>query len=167
VADIPCGRLPDNFLVRSDPAVSTSGGPGASRQDERLPSTAELSRTVLAVDDEASIRMWLMRSLNEFGYDVLEAADRATARAMLQRSRVDAMILDIRLARGSGLEVLHYVRTREELAALPVIILTGVSQLTPEEEAFIERHQAHLFYKPEGIESIAEKLDQLLRGANE
>jgi len=111
--------------------------------------------------------MWLTRSLNEFGYDVLEAADRATAHAMLQRSRVDAVILDIRLARGSGLEVLHYLRTHEDLAGLPVIILTGVSHLTPEEEAFIERHHAHLFYKPEGIESIAEKLDQLLRGVNE
>jgi DNA-binding response OmpR family regulator len=111
--------------------------------------------------------MWLTRSLNEFGYDVLEAADRATAHAMLQRSKVDALILDIRLARGSGLEVLHYVRTQDDLAGLPVIILTGVSHLTPEETAFIERHQAHLFYKPEGIESIAEKLDQLLRGATE
>ena len=134
---------------------------------EPLPPTAELSRTVLAVDDEESIRLWLTRSLNEFGYDVLEAADRATAHAMLQRSKVDAVILDIRLARGSGLEVLHYVRTQDDLAALPVIILTGVSHLSPEEEAFIEQHQAHLFYKPEAIESIAEKLDQLLRGVPE
>jgi DNA-binding response OmpR family regulator len=83
---------------------------------------------------------------------------------MLQRSKVDAVILDIRLARGSGLDVLQYVRAQDDLAGLPVIILTGVSHLTPEEEAFIERHQAHLFYKPEGIESIAEKLDQLLGG---
>jgi DNA-binding NtrC family response regulator len=143
--------------------VTLFAGPRTSRQNPRLPSTAEL-RTVLAVDDEESIRKWLARSLNEFGYDVLEAADRATAHAMLQRSKVDAVILDIRLARGSGLDVLQYVRAQDDLAGLPVIILTGVSHLTPEEEAFIERHQAHLFYKPEGIESIAEKLDQLLGG---
>ena len=147
--------------------MSASAGPRPSRRVERLPITAELGRTVLAVDDEESIRKWLSRSLGEFGYDVLEAADRATAHAMLQRSKVDALILDIRLARGSGLDVLQYVRTQHDLAGLPVIILTGVSHLTPEEEDFIHRHQAHVFYKPEGSDSIAEKLDQLLGGLSE
>jgi CheY-like chemotaxis protein len=147
--------------------MSASAGPRPSRQAQPFHPTAELGRTILAVDDEESIRRWLARSLGEFGYDVLEAPDRATAHAMLQRSKVDALILDIRLARGSGLDVLQYVRAQRDLAGLPVIILTGVSHLTPEEEDFIHRHQAHIFYKPEGIDSIAEKLDQLLGGLSE
>ncbi len=146
--------------------MTPSAGLGPSPRERRLPVTAELGRTVLTVDDEESIRLWLSRSLGEFGYDVLEAADRASAHVMLQRAKVDALILDIRLARGSGLDVLKYVRAQHHLAQLPVIILTGVSHLTAEEEDFIRRHHAHILYKPEGIDSIAEKLDQLLGGAS-
>ena len=131
--------------------------------EPRLTATAELGRTVLAVDDEESILVWLARSLGDFGYEVIKAPDRASAHAMLQCAKIDALILDLRLARGSGLEVLEFVRAQRDLAGLPVIILTGVSHLTPEEEHAIRRHQAHVLYKPEGIDSIAETLERLLR----
>jgi DNA-binding response OmpR family regulator len=127
------------------------------------PPTAELSRTVLAVDDEPSILEWLSRSLDEFGFDVIKAGDPSAAHNVLQTSKVDAVILDVRLVRGSGLDILESLRMQEPLASLPVIILTGVAQLTPSEEELIRRHQAYVFYKPEGIAPIAEKLDELLR----
>ena len=114
------------------------------------------------VDDEESIRTWLARSLEEFECDVLKAPDGATAHAILQSARVDALILDVRLARESGLDVLECVRAQERLAELPVIVLTG-SDLSLKEQDLIRRHRAHLFYKPQGIESIAEALDRMLR----
>jgi DNA-binding NtrC family response regulator len=129
--------------------------------DQDMPVTVELSRTVLVVDDEESIRTWLARSLDEFGCEVLKAPDTATARAILQSSKVNALILDVRLARESGLDVLEYVRGQERLAELPVIVLTG-SDLSSKEQDLIRRHRAHLFYKPQGIESIADALDRLL-----
>ena len=74
---------------------------------------------------------------------------------------MDAVILDVRLPQGSGLDVLASIRQHPKLMHLPVLVLTGVS-LTDEEEDRIRRHRAYVFYKPEGIEAITEKLDRLL-----
>ena len=128
------------------------------------PATSPRARyAVLAVDDEASILEWLARSLERFGYDVRKAPDLAAAQAILQSSRVDALIVDVRLAGGSGLDVLEYVRSQEAIAATPVIVLTGLTRLDPDEEDLIRRHQGFVFYKLEGIAPIVAKLDQLLR----
>jgi len=148
-------------LRQADTDRPSAEEPSAFR-DGQPPSTVELGRTVLVVDDEESIRTWLARSLDEFGCEVLKAPDTATAHAILQGFTVNALILDVRLARGSGLDVLEYVRAQERFAGLPVIVLTG-SDLTAKEQDLIRRHRAHLFYKPQGIESIAETLDRLLR----
>ena len=61
---------------------------------------------------------------------------------------------------GSGFDVLQRLREQPELQAIPAIILTG-SVLTEDEELMVARHRAHLFYKPEGFDSLVEFLEQL------
>ena len=82
---------------------------------------------------------------------------------MLRCSQVDAIILDVRLDGQSGLDVLEFVRAHETLSGLPVLILTGIVPLTEHELQAIRRLDAHLFYKPEGIDQIAAKLAELLK----
>ena len=122
-----------------------------------------LRRTVLAVDDEPSILQWLTRSLAAHDYSVLTAENTAAARDILTREKVDAVILDARLIRDSGLQVLEYVRSNKTLAELPVIVLTGALQLTKDEEQMIVQNRAYVFYKPQALAVIAATLDRLLR----
>lgn len=115
-------------------------------------------RRVLIVDDEAPIVNWLNRSLHGLGYDVVAAVDNASAELILERSKIDAIILDLGLVGQSGLELLEFVRRHDGLANLPVLILTGMSQLTPHDEACIRQHRAHVFHKPVAIREIAATL---------
>jgi DNA-binding response OmpR family regulator len=148
------------------PGHQPSGLPSKPAPDpDNLPTTAEVPRrpTVLAVDDEPSILEWLTRVLDVHGYAVLKVSDPAVAITWLETEPVDALILDIRLAGDrSGLEILEYVRFRRHLAGLPVLMLTGVSQLSAEEEATIRRHRAYIFYKPQGADSMVATLDGLV-----
>jgi DNA-binding response OmpR family regulator len=116
---------------------------------------------VLAVDDEHSILAWLHQSLHEFGYAVLPAGDVTTASKALYTTKIDAVILDVRLARESGLRLLESCRADTRYRDLPVLVLTG-AQLTEDEEATIRAHRAYVFYKPEGTEVLVEALDRLL-----
>ena len=79
---------------------------------------------------------------------------------VLRSTRIGAVILDVRLPDGSGLDVLQRLREQPELQSIPAIILTG-GVLTEDEELMVARHRAHLFYKPEGFDSIVAFLDQL------
>lgn len=117
---------------------------------------------MLIVDDEAPIVSWLNRSLHRLDYDVVAAVDNFSAELVLNGSKVDAIILDLGLVGHSGLELLEFVRGRDDLAHLPVLILTGVSQLTPHQEACIRQHRAHVFHKPAAIQEIATTLGRLL-----
>jgi len=60
------------------------------------------SRTVLIVDDDASLRQALERVLVGMGYRVVTAGSPDTAYALLRSEPVDAALLDVRLPTMSG-----------------------------------------------------------------
>ncbi len=66
----------------------------------------------LVVDDEADIRSSLRRILEYEGYEVSEAATGAEALARADADEPDAVLLDIKMPRMDGLEVLAELRKR-------------------------------------------------------
>ena len=118
---------------------------------------------VLVVDDEVGVLKWLARWLNALGYEPVLAVSPSSALEILRCSRVDAIILDLRLDGHSGLDVLEFVRADDTLSHLPVMILTGIVPLAESELETIRRLDAYLFYKPEGIDQITAKLAELLK----
>jgi two-component system, OmpR family, response regulator len=87
--------------------------------------------TVLVVDDEPSIRLLCRVNLELEGYEVLEAASLAEARAQLRSHDVAAVLLDIHVGADNGLELLRELR--DERAELPVALLTGTAEDPPAE----------------------------------
>ena len=122
---------------------------------------------VLVVDDESSILRLLARALDEFGFATLEVTSADDALSCIAANRVDAAILDVRMPGGkSGLDLLEAIRRDPGHAALPILILTGVT-LTNAETDRARQLDAHVFYKPQPMEVLARKLDQLLRKPRE
>ena len=80
---------------------------------------------VLVVDDEASIRDLLSKTLALAEYEVDTVADAATALGRVRASEYDLLIADLRMPGMDGLTLIRQVkRIRSEL---PVIIITGFS----------------------------------------
>jgi two-component system chemotaxis response regulator CheY len=82
---------------------------------------------VLIIDDEATIRMSIRRSLLQAGFEVIEAADGMEAMAALAAGdnalMVDAVLCDIRMPNIDGTELIPYMRA--QYPSIPVIVLTG------------------------------------------
>lgn len=117
---------------------------------------------VLVLDDDETVRRTLRRFLELFGYDAVEAATCDEAIARLETTPgIFAVILDVRLPGGrTGLDVLADLRRRPGLDRLPALIMTG-GTVDDDEAARITRHRAHLFYKPEGFDTLLDFLDRL------
>ena len=80
---------------------------------------------VLVVDDEASIRDLLSKTLALAEYDVDTAGDASTALGRVRTADYDLLIADLRMPGMDGLTLIRQVkRIRSEL---PVIIITGFS----------------------------------------
>jgi DNA-binding NtrC family response regulator len=85
-----------------------------------------MSPTILVVDDEPVIRYALTSQLEEHGFDVASAESIAAARSTLRGDRpVHAVILDIKLKDGDGLDLLEELRRSRP--SLPVIMATAFS----------------------------------------
>jgi excisionase family DNA binding protein len=95
-----------------------------SPSSERTQRAGERPR-VLVVDDEASIRELLSKTLALAEYDVDTAPDGRTAIERLRRGHYDLLIADLKMP---GLDGLSLIREAKRLIAdLPVIIITGFS----------------------------------------
>jgi PAS domain S-box-containing protein len=79
--------------------------------------------SVLVVEDNADIVIGLQDLLQHDGYDVTVAGTCAAAIALVAQQRFNAILLDLGLPDGDGLEVLKDVQRRDP--SLPVIIVTA------------------------------------------
>ena len=78
---------------------------------------------ILFVDDEARFRDTCCRLLTGRGYDVITAENGQIALDILSKSRVDIVILDLKIPVMSGEEVLEVIA--KEYPDIPVVIITG------------------------------------------
>jgi two-component system, cell cycle response regulator len=83
---------------------------------------------VLVAESSAEIREDLLRRLAERGNRVAGAGEAEEALALVAREAPDVILLDQELAGVGGMEVLDRLRAHDELAAMPVIMLTGASE---------------------------------------
>jgi len=108
-------------------------------------------KTILVVDDDQAIRRTLELHLGEEGFAVETAADGHEGVHKALRPDVDLVLLDLRLPRIEGFEVLK--RLKRERPALPVIVVTAYDDMQTAIEAI--RHGAvdHLG-KPLDLEEL-------------
>ena len=83
-------------------------------------------RQILIVDDEPHIGMLLRLQLEQRGYSLRLAKNLAEARAALTTPPFpDALLLDLHLPDGSGVDLLRELRQAPATRALPIMVLTA------------------------------------------
>jgi DNA-binding NtrC family response regulator len=82
-----------------------------------------MSLTILIIDDEPYLPHQFARFLRKHGYEVYTVPDGESGLQELQRRTIDLVLLDVRLPKFSGLEVLTQLRKTEQ--DVPIIMLTA------------------------------------------
>jgi DNA-binding response OmpR family regulator len=117
--------------------------------------TKDAARLVLVVEDDVSVRRPLVKFLEMHGFSVVTAETSDEGLDALKQHRVVAAVVDLRLRRGTGRDVV--VATP---ADIPVIIFSGV----PSESADLERirPRTRLIEKPYSLVLLVETLEEML-----
>ena len=84
--------------------------------------------SILVVDDEPDLRTLYELTLLREGYRVEAAANLQEARAFLQERRFEAVITDMRLPDGLGLELLHLLKTQQRSERCIVMTAYGSAE---------------------------------------
>lgn len=85
-------------------------------------------KRILLVDDSKLQRTANMRILTKAGYNVAVAGDGEEALALISNDPPDVVLLDLLLPKMSGVEVLRTLKQSVQTAAIPVIVLSGLSE---------------------------------------
>jgi DNA-binding response OmpR family regulator len=113
------------------------------------------ARLVLVVEDDVSVRRPLVKFLEMHGFSVVTAETADEGLDALKKHRLVAAVVDLRLKRGSGRDVVVSAPSD-----VPVIIFSGV----PSESAELERvrPRTRLIEKPYSLVLLVETLEEML-----
>lgn len=86
-------------------------------------------KTILVIDDDASVREVVSLILSAEGYTVLDAAEGETGIAMAKTHKPDAIILDVTMPKMSGYLVANLIAKDASINNTPILLLTGRAQM--------------------------------------
>ncbi len=86
-----------------------------------------MAKSILTVDDSASIRSMVSFTLKNAGYEVVEAVDGVDALAKAQATPVDLVLTDHNMPRMDGLTLVRSLRELPAYRSAPILILTTES----------------------------------------
>src|SRR5262245_61597662 len=86
-----------------------------------------MSKTILAVDDSASLRQMVAFTLKGAGYDVIEAGDGEEGLAKAKETAVNVVLTDQNMPKMDGLTLVKSLRALPQYAATPILLLTTES----------------------------------------
>lgn len=86
-----------------------------------------MNKTILVVDDADAIRMSVGFTLQEEGYDIVEAVDGQDALNKLSENQIDLILCDVNMPVMDGISFLRNIKTNESYSSFkytPIIMLT-------------------------------------------
>ncbi|ATL92548.1 response regulator [Aeromonas sobria] len=95
-----------------------------------------MTKTILVVDDSASIRATITMTLQSAGFAVIEADDGNAALGQLERQRVHLIISDLNMPGMDGMTLLRQVKKQPTTRYLPFIMLTTENSPEIRQEGF-------------------------------
>jgi len=118
-------------------------------------------RSILIVDEDASLGKFLCQELHEKSFDVEVVKDGETALAALRGAgRQDLVILDLDLPRLDGMSLIQ--RVRPERPRLPILVLTARSRVEDKVLAF-QSGADDFMVKPFSLAELMARVNALLR----
>ena len=112
-------------------------------------------KKILVVDDEKAIREMLKKFLIKKGYEAFDAEDGASALKIVQEKSPEIVLLDIRLPKESGVDVLKKIKEANKDTG--VIMITAVSE-TAIAEKCMEAGAFDYITKPISLDYLEECL---------
>jgi two-component system cell cycle response regulator DivK len=88
-----------------------------------------MPKTILIVEDYAVNRSFVKFLLEDYGYEVLEAANGEEAVESVKNQMPDLILMDIAMPEMNGLTAAKIIRQLEGMAKLPIIAVTAYGQL--------------------------------------
>jgi signal transduction histidine kinase/DNA-binding response OmpR family regulator len=120
-------------------------------------------RRVLIIDDELLIRQAIADYLSDCGYETATASDGAEGLAKAQSEKFDIVLVDLRMPRTDGLEVISTLKSSQP--ELPIVVVSGTGVLNDAIEAMRQGAWDYLTKPVQDIEEIRVTVERVVERA--
>jgi two-component system, chemotaxis family, chemotaxis protein CheY len=91
-------------------------------------------KTIMTVDDSASLRQMVKFVLRDGGYEVVEAMDGVDALSKLRGQEMHLVLSDVNMPNMDGLELTRQLRAMPQYKFVPIILLTTESAVEKKQQ---------------------------------
>ena len=119
-----------------------------------------MAKTIMIVDDSASLRQVVGISLRSAGYDVLEGADGADALKKLTGQKVHLIISDVNMPNMDGISMVKEIKKLPAYKFTPIVMLTTESADAKKSEGQAAGAKAWMLkpFNPPQLLAVVQKL---------
>jgi two-component system, chemotaxis family, chemotaxis protein CheY len=119
-----------------------------------------MSKTILSVDDSASIRQLVVFTLEKEGYAVVSAIDGQDALDKVKATAVDMVITDLNMPNVDGIQLIQSLRTDPAFKFTPIVMLTTESAMNKKDAGKQAGATGWIVkpFKPEQLVAVVKRL---------
>ncbi len=155
-------RLLNHLVTSIGNTLEKKAPPETHTIEAPPPRPSSEGRRVLIVDNDREVLQHLSERLAARGYEALTATTKSEALETLAKDWPDAVITDILLPDGTSYDLVEHVRTQDQGEALPILIISVVSDFLDKVEA-IHCGADGYFEKPVDWENLIGRLSNLMQ----
>jgi two-component system chemotaxis response regulator CheY len=119
-----------------------------------------MAKSILIVDDSASVRQVVGISLRQAGYEVIEGVDGKDALTKLTGQKVHLIISDVNMPNMDGISLVKAVKEMPAYKFTPIVMLTTESQEEKKRQGQAAGAKAWVVkpFKPDQLLAVVQKL---------
>jgi len=122
-----------------------------------------MNKKILIVEDDTMNMKLANDLLHVFGYDTVQSPDGEDVVGLVRLHHPNLVLMDIRLPRRSGLQILRELKCLPDLKRIPIIAVTSMTE-TGERGGFQEYGFDGYVAKPISIKTFQATIDKYLAG---
>lgn len=119
-------------------------------------------KKILFIEDQQGFQTAMTNFFKEKGFETVSAYDGETGLKIAESERPDLIFLDVIVPKKNGFEVLKELKSKAELAEVPVIILTNLEGTQDVEKALSLGAAAYLVKASYSFEDLLKKAEEIL-----
>lgn len=118
-----------------------------------------MAKTIMIVDDSASMRQLVSFAIKGAGHDLIAADNGKDALAKLGRGPIDLFITDVNMPEMDGIELIKQLRAMADYRFTPIVMLTTESQEAKKQEGKAAGASGWIVkpFRPEQLVSVVKR----------
>lgn len=121
-----------------------------------------MKKILVAEDDQFLVKVYESKLTKE-GYEIKIAKDGEEVEEVLKTFTPDLILLDLIMPKKDGFEVLKYIKSKENLKNIPVIVTSNLGQGEDKEKALSFGASEYVIKSDVSIKNVIERIESYIK----